>query len=209
MFGPFRAGAPRECYCGAPADEDFLGMPRCARCAADDPVEEPADLARHVRPVFGVLRAAGVPLNGRIGVELVSREYYGPVLEGSGPLALGRIEEAGANLTITIVAGFPDALFRRVLSHHVGRAVLLGHEVADAPSWIADGVGEHVAHLYLGRPDASPAERLLDAEVGKSTSTRSLDPLRIRIVVDAIEREGLLPVLDALRAGQPASVGLA
>ena len=213
-YGPFSSSAARVCYCGRPADEDFLGMPRCARCATDDPVEEPGELAAHALPVFRALREAGVPLSGNISTQLVSREYFGPVLEGSGAIALGRIEERGRyganpdDIIITVVAGFPDPLYRRVLAHQVGHAFLMSRGVVDADSWIEEGVAEYFAHLYLGRPEASPVERLLDAEVGKA-SMRYLDTAYCSIVREGIERRGLLTVVDALVAGDPKSVGLA
>jgi hypothetical protein len=187
-------------------------MPRCATCAVDDPVESPQELPAHAAPVVEALRDAGIPLASSIEVRLVSREFYGPVLEGAGPLALGRIDRdtdgsPEDRFFVTIVAGFPGPLFRRVLAHHLGYAFLLDQGVVTTPSWIAEGVAETFAHLYLGRPGASAAERLLGADVGRSSSVRG--EVGFRMVRDAIGRHGLPTVVHALQVGDPAPVGLA
>jgi hypothetical protein len=211
MYGPFRAGSPRDCFCGRPATEDFLGLARCAACASDDPVESPEQVSASARPVLDVLREAGVDLDASIYPQLLSREGYGPVLENSGVLALSRTETGTVGsmhgrVVISIVAGFPEALFRRLLAHELAHAFLLSRGVVHTPSWIEEGLAESFAHLYLGRPDATPAERLLDAELGPSSDR--YHRVGFDTVRTAIDEHGLVTVLDAVRAGDAASVGL-
>jgi hypothetical protein len=110
-------------------------LPRCAHCATDDPVESPQEVSAHARPVFAVLREAGVPLDPSIYAELLPRERCGPVPENSGVLAMSRTEKGTFGsfkdrIIVAIVAGSPDPLLRRLLAHQLGHAFLLSQGVA-------------------------------------------------------------------------------
>jgi hypothetical protein len=206
----------QRCCCGRRSTHLFAGLARCAGCAADDPVEGPDQLAAPTHAVLDVLRAAGVTFDATIHVELRSLERFRATFPDEfppeGALGLTRTLVRGdgrraGKIVVSIVAGLPDARFRRVFAHEMGHAVMYDRGIVDLPERVVEGMAEYFAHVYLNRTDAGGEERNLAQELAENP-----DPVYgggFRAVRRAVAQHGFRTVFVQLNRGDLAAVGLA
>lgn len=208
--------APKgRCCCGSRSTHLFAGLARCAACAEADPVEAPHQLAVPTHAVLDALRTAGATFDSTIHVELRSLQRFRTTFPyefpAEGALGLTRtlVQANGTRtgkIVVSIVAGLPDARFRRVFAHELGHAVMYDRGILDPPLHIVEGMAEYFAHVYLSRACASTEERRLDREL-----VANPDPVYgdgFRAVERAIARYGFRTVFVHLHRGDPAGVGL-
>ena len=111
------------------------------------------------------------------------------------------------DITIAILKGMPEEVFRVVLVHEFAHAYLrCGTWHVELPDVLEEGFAEALAYWYLERHRNSPA-----AARQRQLMWANPDPTYgggLRLVLPVLGRRGPTEVARALRTGQPSSVGL-
>lgn len=204
---------PRCLFCGAPATEVFAAVRRCRRCASTA-VDAPHDLRVPTERVTRALARGGARLRSGVTVQLRTSDLVQAFTGATSPerhvlgLTRGRVDATGAvtSITITVVAGLPDVLFRTVFAHELGHAMMLEHGIVTAEPLLAEGMAEFFSYAYLNRRQASSAERRQARRIATNP-----DPVYgggFRRVRAAVGVHGFAAVFAALQANRLHAAGL-
>jgi hypothetical protein len=109
-------------------------------------------------------------------------------------------------IEIAIEAGLPDALFRAVLAHEFGHALLAGTPATTLPPQLTEGFCEALAGAYLESGNGDRSYR-----IALERMRRNPDPTYgngYRAVSPALRQFGVVRTLGAFRSGDVTTIGL-
>ncbi|WP_159081271.1 protein DA1 [Nocardioides sediminis] len=117
-------------------------------------------------------------------------------------------DQSGGTVTIEIAiqAGLPDVLFRAVLAHEYGHALLAGSKARSLPLQLTEGFCEALAGAYLESCPQDRAHRIALERMRRNPD--STYGGGYRAVSPALRQFGLARTLRAFKAGAVTSLGI-
>jgi hypothetical protein len=206
---------PKCLWCGLPARASTpLGV-RCEQCSRGA-VDVATDLREPLLRVGTHMAALGLNIEQPVTLVLrpVSEMRARGLFDENNPHQLGVTHwqtspegQVVGPITIGIVGGLPGLHFRMVLAHEYAHALLVAWPAARSlPDVVAEGFAEVLAAEHLAVAGSVAAGQRLVRQMATNP-----DPVYgggFRMVRPAVHRYGLATVLDALRHGRRARVGL-
>jgi hypothetical protein len=204
---------PSCAWCSLPTADAYDGVPRCMGCSstAIDSGRQLDVPLRHVGAAMerrGLVVKSPVKLVLRPAAQLAQRG----LLAGLSPDTLGVTHYQGSagngSITIAILTGLPDVMFRAVLVHEFAHAYLASIRTgSELPPLVEEGFAEALAVDYLSVDMRTPAGRAHVEDM-----KRNADPVYgdgLRRVYPALLRLGPERLGRALAAGRLHEAGLA
>lgn len=204
---------PHCAWCQIPTQLRFGSTPRCSRCAAGA-VDRDTDLMAILRHVGQAMSARGLVVQRHVDLVLSdSAELQRRGFFDGNPHHLGvtqsEVDQHGrtqGSISIGILSGLPDELFRAVFVHEFAHAYFAGlPRRPTLQNLVEEGFAEALAYVYLEKDLATVGARRLMKSMMANTDPVYGDGLRL--MLPAVHAQGAAVVAQALAQGTFAGAG--